>query len=164
MKIAIISDIHGNLAYLERAKKIIDEEKIENVICCGDIQTEEALLELDSWKQKVFIAWGNADFALQEGIEKGFIEVKHARLFEDVGEIELGKRKIALTHYDLLARKVAATEKFDLVFYGHRHTPWVQTVGKTIVLNPGEIAAQFGHPTFAIFDLETMKADLKILN
>jgi putative phosphoesterase len=164
MKLAIISDIHGNIPYLEKAIEILGNEKAETVICCGDVQTKEAFEMLDTIKIPVYLAWGNADYYLQDAVEKGFLEPKHMKIFEDFGEIELGGKKIGFTHYDFLARKLAATEDFDIVFYGHRHTPWTQMVGKTITLNPGEVAAQYGRPTMAIFDLNQMKADLKVLN
>lgn len=163
MKIAIISDIHGNMAYLERAKKIIDSQPIEIVICCGDIQDEETFLELDSWKQKVYIALGNADYAIRENLGSGRLVAKHAEVFFDYGVLNLDGAKIAFCHYEYLARKLAENNTFDVIFYGHSHTPWEEKVGKAILLNPGEIQARDGKPTFAIFDVSKMKAELKIL-
>jgi len=37
MKYAIISDIHSNLEALQRALSIIDEKKIDEIICLGDV-------------------------------------------------------------------------------------------------------------------------------
>ncbi|MEI7690402.1 MAG: YfcE family phosphodiesterase [bacterium] len=163
MKIAVISDIHGNLAYLAKAKEIIDSEKIKTVICCGDIQTEEAFWELDSWLQKVYLALGNADFELNSNLDSGLIYPTKLEFFKDFGVINLEKKKLAFTHYDFYARKLASEGKYDIVFYGHTHTPWEERIDKTVILNPGEIAAQFGKPTFAIYDLKEMKAKLVLL-
>jgi predicted phosphodiesterase len=35
-RFAIISDIHGNLEALTRAFEVIDEERVENIVCLGD--------------------------------------------------------------------------------------------------------------------------------
>ena len=37
MRVAIISDIHSNLEALQKALEIIDEKKIEEIICLGDL-------------------------------------------------------------------------------------------------------------------------------
>jgi len=37
MRIAVISDIHGNLEALKKALKIISKQKVEKIICLGDI-------------------------------------------------------------------------------------------------------------------------------
>ena len=163
MKIAIISDIHGNLAYLEKAKIIIDKYKITTVICCGDIQTEEVFYELDKWSQRVYLVLGNADFELDQKLISGFIVPQNIQLFRNFGKITLNKNKIAFTHYDTSAKKIALEGKYNFVFYGHTHTPWEEVINKTLVLNPGEISAQFGKPTFAIYDLANMTAKLILL-
>ncbi|MFA5197393.1 MAG: YfcE family phosphodiesterase [Patescibacteria group bacterium] len=163
MKIAVISDIHGNMAYLEKAKSIIDVEQINTIICCGDIQSEEVFHELDSWEQRVYLSLGNADLELGYKLESGLIYPEKLKLYKDFGVLNLEKKKIAFTHYDFFARKLASEGKYNLVFYGHTHTPWEETIDKIIILNPGEIAAQFGKPTFAIYDLTQMKAKLVLL-
>jgi len=163
MKIAVISDIHGNMAYLAKAKAIIDAEKLEIVVCCGDIQDEEAFLELDSWKQKVYIAFGNADYAIRENMGRGKLLTKHVELFLDYGVLNVGGTKLAFCHYPLYAEKLAESGRFDVVFYGHDHKPWERKIGRTVLLNPGELQARDGHPTFAIYDLAKMKGELKIL-
>jgi hypothetical protein len=164
MKIAIISDIHGNMAYLERAKKIIEEEKITLVVCCGDVQTEEAFNELNSWKGNVYLALGNADYALKDKLASGIIYPEKMEIFNDFGVVNINGTKIAFCHYDFFARKLAENGKYDIVFYGHTHTPWEEKIGKTRLINPGEITAQFGKPTFAIYDTVEQKAKLKLLN
>lgn len=163
MKIAVISDIHGNMAYLERAKPIIDAEKLEIVICCGDIQDEDCFKSLDNWKQKVYIALGNADYKIRESLGLGTLLAEHAEVSLDYGVLNIDGAKIAYCHYDSLAKKLAQDGRFDIIFYGHTHTPWEEKIGHTVLLNPGEITAQFGKPTFAIYDLKTMKAELKLL-
>jgi putative phosphoesterase len=170
MKIAVISDIHGNMSYLSKAKEIIDSEKINIVICCGDVQTEEVFYELDSWEQKVYLVLGNADLELGFKLEKGLIYPEKLEYFKDFGVLNLEKKKIAFTHYDFYAKKLVTEGKYDIIFYGHTHTPWEEKFHLhkvepcATLLNPGEITAQFGKSTFAIYDLTKMKAKLILLN
>lgn len=163
MKIAVISDIHGNMAYLERAKAIIDEQKLEIVICCGDIQDEEAFKELDSWPQKVYIALGNADYEIRHRLDRGLLCAEHAEVFLDYGVLNLDGAKIAFCHYPKYAEKLAESGRFDVVFYGHDHKPWERKIGRTVLLDPGELQARDGRPTFAIYDTAKLKGELKVL-
>ena len=164
MKIAIISDIHGNAAYLDKAKKIIQDNNIPVVICCGDVQDIDTFKELDSWEQQVYLAFGNADFEIRKKLESGLIWANKIKFFVNYGFVNIDHTKIAFCHYPDSARKLAESGNYDLVFYGHNHKPWEETIGKSIMLNPGEIQARDGKPTFAIYDLIEKKAELKILN
>ena len=53
--------------------------------------------------------------------------------------------------------------QFNLVFHGHTHKAWEEKINETRMINPGELAGQFYKPTFAIYDTETDKLELKIL-
>ena len=78
-------------------------------------------------------------------------------------EVELGGKLIAFAHFPDMAKKLAQSGKFDLVFYGHTHRPWDEKVNKCHMINPGELAGQFNKPTFAVYDTDTEKLELKIL-
>jgi hypothetical protein len=164
MKIAVISDIHGNMAYLSKAKGVIDAEKINTIICCGDVQTEEVFHELDSWEQRVYLSLGNADKELERKLESGLLYPESLEYFKDFGVVHIDNKVIAFTHYDFYAKKLATEGKYDIVFYGHTHTPWEEKLGSTILLNPGEIAAHFGKSTFAIYEPGETKARLVLLS
>ena len=163
MKIVILSDIHGNMAYLDRAKTVIRSENPGVIICCGDIEDIGVFRELDSWQTKTYLALGNADYQLRDDLNRGLIWAERLEVFLDFGVINADGCKIAFCHYDFLGRKLADSGKYDVVFYGHTHTPWEEKVGKTILLNPGEVTAQFGKATLAIFDTKTLKSKLVIL-
>lgn len=163
MRLAIISDIHGNMPRLLSAKESIDSEKISTVICCGDIQTEEVLEELDSWGAKTYLVFGNADYALTQKYEDGELVLKNIKPFEKTGQVVVKGKKIAFCHYDSMARGLARSGGYEIIFYGHTHTPWEETIGETRIINPGELSGQFGKASFAIFDTDTMKAQLMMV-
>jgi uncharacterized protein len=66
-------------------------------------------------------------------------------------------------HYPEIAKKLAESGNYDAVFYGHTHRPWEETIGSCRLVNPGELAGQRYKPCFAIYDTETDKLELKIL-
>ena len=66
-------------------------------------------------------------------------------------------------HFPAEAKKMAQSGKYDLVFYGHTHRAWDEKVGNCHMINPGELAGQFYKSTFAVYDTDTEKLELKIL-
>ena len=62
-----------------------------------------------------------------------------------------------------LLLKLAESGKYDFVFYGHNHKPWIEEIGETFLANPGTLAGLFNKATFAILDTENKKLELKIL-
>jgi hypothetical protein len=160
MKIAILSDVHDNLPRLEEALVICIHQKIETCICCGDVGQLETLAKISDTFRNVYLALGNADFNL---LTKTGLFAENVIWDENILEVEIDGRNIAIVHHDYKTRELAALNKYDLIFYGHSHTPWEKKLGRTILLNPGEITGQFGQASFAIFDTESMKAELKLL-
>ena len=50
MKIALLSDIHGNAVALEAVLRDIDAEGVDLIICLGDVATlESSELPIRSW-------------------------------------------------------------------------------------------------------------------
>lgn len=160
MRLAVLSDIHDNVTRLEEALTICRHEKIEICICCGDLGQLETLTKLAEDFRHVYLALGNADYGL---LNKTGLFPDNVTWSEDVLIEEIEGKRIAVAHHDHEAKDLAQLEKFDVVFYGHTHTPWEKMVGKTILLNPGEVSGQFGQASFAIFDTDIMKAELKLL-
>jgi uncharacterized protein len=163
MKLAIISDTHDNIPNLEKALKWMNENGIEQIIHCGDLCAPSMLVEVlgPGFTGQIHMVFGNVeDRELLPKVVAGFANVKH---YGDVGEVELGGRKIAFVHFPDVAKKLAQTGKYDLVFNGHTHLPWEETIGKTKIVNPGTLAGMFAKATFAVYDTENDKLELKIL-
>ncbi len=150
MKFAIVSDTHDNIKNFLKIIDFLNKEKIATILHCGDICNQEIMDEaVKSFKGKIYYVHGNGDYELPELPEKM--------------EIQLGGKKIFINHYPEIAKKAAESGKYDLVFYGHTHKPWEEKVGKCRLVNPGEVAGQRYKPTFALYDTETDKLELKIL-
>lgn len=164
MRIAIISDTHDNLANLKRAIFWIKKEKIEVLIHCGDIFKPETLKEgLKEYLGKIYIIFSEADASFSKIPEDSFEDLPKSKVFEESGQIKIDGKKIAFCHFPEIARNLAESQKYDLVFYGHTHKPWEEKIGKTKLVNPGNAAGIFFKPTFAVYDAKTCKLELKIL-
>lgn len=164
MKIAIISDSHDNLANLNKAIKNIEAEGIKTIIHCGDIASLETLKELSRiFKEKVLIAFGNMDEDYLKNMGSDLKKIPKFKFFGQVGEVRMGKKKIAFTHFPAIAKKLAATQDYDIIFYGHTHKPWEETIGKTRLVNPGNLAGLLYRATFAIYDTKNDELKLKFV-
>ncbi len=163
MKVAIVSDSHDNLPNIYKAIDIIKKEGITDIIHCGDVCAPAALKEMaEKFNGNIHLAYGNVD-GDKEGMEAVAIEHKNIKLYGEKGEIEPGGKKIAFNHYPDIGKQLAATGKYDIVFYGHTHKPWDEMVGNTRLVNPGTLAGMFNKATFAIYDTATGNLELKIL-
>jgi len=163
MKIAIISDTHDNVPNLEKALSWIKSQDIFVIIHCGDICAPSILTKVivPNFSGKIHLVCGNVGD--RQLLEEAVKTLENVKFYGDRGEIELEKKKIAFCHKPEEAEKLAETRKYDLVFYGHTHQPWVQIIGKTRLANPGNLAGMFYKATFAIYNSETDKLELKIL-
>ncbi len=172
MKIAIISDTHDNIPNLEKALFWFKKLDISLIIHCGDLCAPSILTEVlvPNFSGKIHLVCGNADD--QELLSVKVKELKNVKLHEELGEIKIGNKNIAFIHKPERVKKIASSGRYDLVFYGHTHQPWVEESKLKIencklkivkLVNPGNLAGIFYKATFAIYDTETDKLELKIL-
>ena len=158
MKFAILSDTHDNIINFNKVINWLNQEQIDTILHCGDICKQETINETTKkFKGKIHFVRGNGDFGL-DGIPETM-------------EIKLGGKRIFINHYPDIAKKMAESGKYDLVFYGHTHKPWLdrRSLGEggkektCLLINPGEVAGQHYKPTFALYDTVTEELELKIL-
>lgn len=161
MKIAILSDIHDNIWNLKRVLKEIKE--VEAIIFCGDMGSPASAKLLFSLNVPIYAVFGNVDGAHFEITNWVKDNAPHVKLFKVLGEIELGNRRIAFCHYPKFAKALAFTGKYDVVFCGHKHSPSVEKIGKTLLARPGEIMAFHGKCNFGIYDTEKNEMEIKEL-
>ncbi|RLC33391.1 YfcE family phosphodiesterase [Candidatus Shapirobacteria bacterium] len=163
MKIAIISDIHDNLANLEKFLNWARKNKIEELIVCGDLCAPATLTKTlaPGFKGRIHLVYGNVcDRSVEMEKAKNFSHLIH---YGDKGEFEIDGRKVALVHKPDKAKELAKSNKYDIVFYGHTHQPWIETINHTQLINPGTLAGMFSKATFAVWDTDNNKLELKIL-
>lgn len=161
MKLAVISDTHDNLANIKKVVDWLNKEKINLLLHCGDINSQDAINEIgNNFNGEAKFVRGNADININE--------------LKETEEIEIENRKIAFTHFPKIAENLVKKRKYNIIFYGHTHKPWLAhrspqgeggegKIGDCRLVNPGEVAGQFYKPTFAIYDTVNDKLELKIL-
>jgi len=153
MKIGIISDSHDNIWRLEEAIQYLITADL--VLHCGDLISPFMVHRLAKGLGNipVHLVWGNNDgdkFTVSKIAEKYTNFTIHGEYFE----LEIDQIRIAINHYPEIARGLALSEQYDLVCYGHDHIPHQEQLGKTILVNPGEIMGMNGSSTLAFFDTQ----------
>lgn len=193
MRIAIISDTHDNLNNLDKALQYIRGENIRMIIHCGDVCSKDTLDYLvGNFKGKLIIVRGNADLYDVIPVKTGIQDVgsptrlpagkcricqqairleddnNNIKIFDKYGEIQIDGKTIKMVHNkkDIPNHNMPNTiyQIPDTIFYGHTHKPWIEKIGKIIVANPGNVAGIHYAPTFAVYETNNNKLELKILD
>lgn len=157
MRLAIFSDIHDNLWNLAAAISAIAESDV--LLCCGDLCSPFVIDELAKFHRDIHIVFGNNDADLYRITAKARSHVNchlHGEFFHNDFE---GKR-VAMNHFDYLARPLAKSGDYDLVCFGHNHEFEISDAGACTLINPGPLmGAKFSSgrwedvtPTFVIYD------------
>ncbi len=157
MRIAIVSDIHDNLWNLSAALDSLKDSDL--LICCGDLCSPFVIDELAKFERDVHIVFGNNDADLYRITAKASKKLNchlHGELFQATFD---GKR-VAVNHFDYLARPMSKSGDYDAVFFGHNHEFEISRQGSCLLINPGSImGAQFSTgkwedttPTFVVYD------------
>ncbi len=168
MTFAIFSDLHDNVANLDKILNYCKGKNINTLICAGDLANRETFNHLlKNFSGNLYYIFGNNEvflFQPQDDLDEIQKENPNIKIFNDVtGDFNLENLKIGITHFPEKAEEMAQAKKYDLIFFGHTHRPDIQEFDKTLLLNPGEAGGAYQKATFAIFDTETKKSKLILL-
>lgn len=156
--IGVMSDSHDNVTQIRKAVSLFKDAGCDLVVHAGDVVAPFAARELSALGCPVKAVFGNCDGekqGLEAALEK-FGEIKDAPLI-----IEHAGRRILLVHYHFSVATYAASEKYNIVIFGHTHKPIAQKEGKTLLLNPGEAGGWLtGKSTVALLDPEKLEAKI----
>ena len=173
MKICIVSDSHDRSAPLVEAIVEAQAAGAQAVIHCGDligVNTLRASLKLGI---PIHAVHGNniGDVAALYRMM-----AKSNGLFTYHGQeavLELGGRRIFVTHMPHHAQAFACTGDYDLVCHGHSHTAHVGQQadvkgGRCWLINPGSVAGIDAPgvkaiPTWILGDLDRMSFEIRTL-
>ncbi len=159
MILGVMSDTHDHIWNVRKALALLKEHGAETIVHCGDFVAPFVLKELDQAKIPVHGVFGNNDGDQYLLTKFSLTELSSITLYGLVGELELGDFRVAFTHYREVAEGLAASARFDLVCFGHSHEACLGTVGKTVLLNPGEVMGKDGSPGFYVVDTATRRCD-----
>jgi len=164
MKLAILSDIHENFHNLILALKECEKQKVEQILCLGDLMNAGVAKILAAQNIPCFMIWGNNDGEKVDIMHAAYSEGSNLKVSLNTYDfLEFDEKKIFITHYDNLAEPMALSGLYDAVFYGHNHLLKKEKINERHVVNPGEICAQkTGNSTFAVYD--TTENTVEIVN
>ncbi len=154
MLIAVMSDSHDHLENLTAAIGLALENGAGMIIHCGDFVAPFSLRALNEAGVPVHGVFGNNDGDQYLLTRLAMSELERIDLHGQVGVLEAQDRRIAFTHLPLVGRGLAATGDYDLVCFGHSHNHFAETIGGTLLLNPGEIMGKDEQAGFCIYDTE----------
>ncbi len=184
VKIGLISDVHAAVGPLQEALRIFSEERVEAILCAGDIagygkQLEQTVALLIKCGCRTIV--GNHDLwhlshAEDENRFNGPIE-GYLRSLYRVAELAFAGKTLHMVHASppdsllngiklldeegvLIREQVAdwsdilAGEAYDILVVGHTHQVFAEQLGDVLVINPG--STLFNH-TCAILTLPEME-------
>ncbi len=161
MTVLVLSDIHDDIDRLER---ILADTKdtAEAIIFCGDLCAPFTAAMLAESGKPVHAVFGNCDEDQAFIIRRSEGAIDWTPIGLEFATIELGGRRIAVNHYPKLGGLLAASGDYDAVFHGHTHEARNETVGKTLLVNPGAVCGiergKRGTASYALYDTETNTA------
>ena len=164
MRIAIISDSHDNIPNIEKFLIWVNLNSMKMIIHCGDIAAPSMVDKFFAPKfpGQIHLVYGNV--ADREALKRITAKLDNVTLHGDQGEIEVAGLKMAFCHRPNEGRVLAESKKYNIVFYGHNHRPWIEKVGATELVNPGTLGGLFQRATFAVYDTKTKNIELKVLD
>ena len=166
MLIAILSDSHDNLTSVDKALEILRSRNVSYVIHLGDIVSPFTMLKLLQYPARFVFVLGNNDgdvLTLKELAYKAGAIVK-----QQVHEFSIRDRKLLAIHgfgskdlTEKIVYSVAQSAHYDIVLYGHTHSLKIERIGKTLIINPGELCGYLtGKRTFVLLDVDTMSYEI----
>lgn len=158
MIVAVISDSHDNLKKTEEFLNFLEKNPVDLVIHCGDVVSPFTLkLLLEGLKSDFLGVFGNND-----GEVGGLLRVSGGLIGKPPVLKEIDGLKFAVMHEPLFVESLAKSGDFDFILYGHTHQVENFSLGKTKVVNPGELCGYLtGKSSFAI--LNTTQREVEIV-
>ena len=137
MKIGIISDTHDHHVNVLKAVEIFKNENVQYILHAGDIVSQYTAKAFGDVKNAKFIAvFGNNDG--EKVMLKSIIEGFGGEIHRDPYHGKIADKQVFLTHKPGLVNDAAASGNYDIIIYGHTHFKDIRTIGKTLIINPGE--------------------------
>lgn len=159
MKIGIISDTHDHHDNTLKAVEVFNDRGVRHVLHAGDIVAPFTAKAFADVTGAEFIAvFGNNEG--EKLLLKEVIEDFGGMIYEPAYRGSIGGRRIFMSHWPAIAEDVAAGGKYDLVIYGHTHEKDVHRVGRTLVINPGEVTDWLtGRSSVVVLETEDMSVE-----
>ena len=156
MVIGIISDTHDHMDNIRKALKIFKEKNVKVILHAGDFVSPFTWRLFKDFKGEFYGVFGNND-----GDRVLLKKMYGERIQNQIRELEIENKKIALMHEPQMIDSIALSDRFDLIVYGHMHEVDIRKINNTLIINPGEACGWlYGKATLILLDLENLKPEL----
>ena len=156
MLVGIMSDSHDDMERIDAAVEFFNSKGVAHVLHSGDLISPFTFELLGGIKAEFTAIFGNND-----GDHVLLKEKSGDRVNTQPFQVEIAGRKIVMVHEPAAVEALAKSGEYDVVIYGHTHTPEMRKVGHALVINPGKTARLHkGESTVALLDTETLKAEI----
>ena len=150
--VGVVSDTHNNLRNVRDIVRLFNAAGVARVVHTGDITQAKTLDVLAGLEAPLFGVYGNND------VERPTLDAAAARhgfvLAEPPLRLDWEGRQIVVVH-DPFELQIAGE---DLALHGHTHMFRHETVGDTLIFNPGECAGHMkGYNAVGVVDLATLE-------
>ena len=170
-RIGLVSDVHSSPTPLRQALEIFDNEKVDEIICAGDIagyyDTVEPTVSLLRQYNCMAVVGNHDQSYLQKPPENSNRKVRaYLQGLPQTLDLEIEKKGVFVVHAnppreqhggiklldqqgEIIAERKAEwsvnLEEFehDVLIVGHTHQVYAELLGKTLVVNPG--SSVFNH-------------------
>lgn len=153
MKIAVLSDTHGNYSL---AIKMLDRiADLDFIIHLGDTLHDADIIEQACSIPVIKLA-GNCD-STPKAKRELLLNLSGRSLFLSHGDLYRVKNGT-----DIIYER-ASSVSADIVLYGHTHIPTVQKKGEVLLVNPGTLKEAVLPQSLAIVQLNQVEASAEII-
>jgi uncharacterized protein len=148
--LGVMSDSHGRIERVRQALAVLDAERVDAVIHCGDVGGLEVLEELAG--RRCWFVWGNSDYP--QPAWRAEVQALGLPWPEGPVEIGLNGQRLAVYHgHERGFQQAISAGEFDYVLHGHTHRAADIRGRETRVINPGALH-RVAVPTVAVLDVE----------
>uniref|UniRef100_A0A7C4EPM1 Phosphoesterase n=1 Tax=Thermodesulfovibrio aggregans TaxID=86166 RepID=A0A7C4EPM1_9BACT len=156
MVIGIISDTHDHMDNIRKALKIFKENNVKVILHAGDFVSPFTWRVFKDFDGEFYGVFGNND-----GDKLLLRKMYGDRIQNQIREIDIKNKRIALMHEPQMIDSLAKSGNFDIVVYGHMHEVDIRKVGNTLILNPGEACGWlYGKATIMLLKLDTLNPEV----
>ncbi len=165
-RIGVISDTHDNLVAVDAVLERLQKMGVKSLLHAGDIVAPFTLRRILSKGFEFRGVFGNNDGELLL-LSRVAREYGATLVQQPLAAVVEGLRVLVvhgvsgIEETKNFATTLAKSGEFDVIVYGHTHEIDVRKVGKTLIVNPGEVCGYLsGKKSAAILDTEKLEVEL----
>lgn len=154
VRIGVLADTHDRVPAIANLLEKLSAKGVSIVMHAGDYCSPFSLAPYHESGMALLGVFGRND-GDRESLSAYAARGMGTEIYESPHSFEVGGKRILLVH-DLAEVSSRSIESHDYVIHGSSHLQVQRTVGKTLIINPGEACGWIhGKCTAAILDLDT---------